>query len=48
MSAGLIVAVGIIYSAVAVEQLLKGNIALACMYFGYAFANIGAYILVTK
>jgi len=40
--------VGLIYSAVSIEQLLKGNVGLSCMYLGYAFANIGAYILVTK
>lgn len=44
----LIVAVGLIYFAVSVEQFLKGNAALGYMYFGYAFANIGAYMLVME
>jgi hypothetical protein len=48
MSLGLIVAVGLIYLAVSLEQLWKGNMALGLMYFGYAFANIGAYMLVNN
>ena len=44
----LIVAVGLIYFAVSVEQFIKGNAALGYMYFGYAFANIGAYMLVME
>lgn len=48
MSVGLIIAVGVIYLAVSIEQLWKGEVALAFMYFGYAFANIGAYLLVTR
>ena len=48
MSTGLIIAVGLIYLTVSMEQFLKGNIALGLMYFGYAFANIGAYMLVVK
>ena len=46
MSTGLIIAVGLIYLAVSIEQFWKGNVALGLMYFGYAFANIGAYMLV--
>lgn len=46
MSTGLIIAVGLIYLAVSLEQFWKGNMALGFMYFGYAFANIGAYMLV--
>jgi hypothetical protein len=46
MSVGLIIAVGLIYLAVSLEQFWKGNMALGFMYFGYAFANIGAYMLV--
>ena len=48
MSLGLIVSVGLIYLAVSLEQLWKGNTALGFMYFGYAFANIGAYMLVNN
>jgi len=46
LSTGLIIAVGLIYFAVSLEQFWKGNMALGYMYFGYAFANIGAYMLV--
>ena len=48
MSWFLIVIVGLIYFAVSVEQCRKGNAALGYMYFGYAFANIGAYMLVME
>lgn len=48
MSWYLIIAVGLIYFAVSVEQFIKGNTALGYMYFGYAFANIGAYMLVME
>lgn len=48
MSAGLIIAVGLIYLAVAVEQLYKGDMGIGLMYIGYAFANVGAWILVTR
>lgn len=46
MSTGLIIAVGLIYLGVSLEQFWIGNYALGFMYFGYAFANIGAYLLV--
>ena len=48
LSTGLIIAVGLIYFAVSIEQFFKGNTALGYMYFGYAFANIGAYMLVME
>lgn len=48
MSWWLIIAVGLIYFTVCVEQFIKGNSALGFMYFGYAFANVGAYLLVTE
>ena len=48
LSTGLIIAVGLIYFAVSLEQFWKGNAALGYMYFGYAFANIGAYMLVME
>ena len=47
MSQGLIIAVGLIYLGVSIDQFLEDKIALSIMYFGYAFANIGAYYLVT-
>ena len=39
---------GVIYIYISVEQGIKGNFGLACMYAGYAFANYGAYIIATK
>jgi hypothetical protein len=48
MSSWLIIVVGVIYVWIAGEQLVKGDIGLACMYAGYAFANYGAYLIATK
>jgi len=46
MSAPLIVLVGLIYAYIAVEQLYKGNVGGGLMYAGYAFSNIGLFMLV--
>jgi hypothetical protein len=48
MSAWLIALTGLIYFYVTCEQLWLRNWPLAFMYFGYAFANIGAYWLAIK
>ena len=48
MSSNLIILTGLIYAYIAVEQALKGNMGLACMYSGYCFANYGAYLIATK
>ena len=48
MSAWLIALSGIIYLYVALEQGYKGNIGMLITYIGYAFANIGLYILANK
>lgn len=48
MSSTLIIIVGIIYLSVSIDQLIKGDLALSLIYFGYAFANIGAYLLVAR
>lgn len=45
MSACLIAAVGCVYAYIGLEQLLKGNIAMAITYGGYAFGNIGLWML---
>jgi hypothetical protein len=45
MSGWLIALTGLIYAYVAIEQGVKGNIGLAIAYTGYAFANIGLYLL---
>lgn len=48
MSAGLVALCGLIYLYVAIEQLFKGQLWTACMYLGYAFANVGAVMIVVK
>jgi hypothetical protein len=48
MSSWLIVLTGLIYVFITAEQAFKGNVGLACMYAGYAFANYGAYLIATK
>ena len=48
MSSFLIIVTGLIYVYICIEQGLKGNTGLACMYAGYAFANFGAYMIATK
>lgn len=41
MSAPLILFVGVIYLAVAVDQYVKGSPGMAIAWFGYALANVG-------
>lgn len=48
MGAGLIALTGAIYLYVAVEQGHKGNWGMMIAYIGYAFANIGLYMLASK
>ena len=48
MSGWLIALTGVVYSWVAIEQYMKGNIGLGIAYTGYAFANVGLYMLATK
>lgn len=48
MSAWLIGLTGAIYVFVAMEQGLKGNYGMFITYIGYAFANVGLYILASK
>jgi hypothetical protein len=48
MSAWLIAFTGIIYFYVSVEQLYKGNMGMFIAYLGYAFSNIGLYLLASK
>lgn len=43
MSANLVALCGFIYLYVAVEQLLRSQPWVACMYLGYALANVGAW-----
>lgn len=48
MSAWLIILTGLIYFYIAGEQALKGNLPMAVIYSGYAFSNVGLYIMATK
>jgi hypothetical protein len=48
MSAWLIIVTGLIYAYIAVEQGFKGNPYMAVVYGGYAFSNIGLYLLAAK
>lgn len=45
MSAALIILVGFIYAYVAVDQYANGNSGMAIAYAGYAFSNIGLWML---
>jgi hypothetical protein len=45
MSAWLIALTGLIYLAVAIEQATKGQWHLVIVYSGYAFSNVGLYLL---
>jgi hypothetical protein len=48
MSHNLILFTGMIYLWVALEQGYKGNTGMLIAYLGYAFANIGLYMLAFK
>ena len=45
MSGWLIAITGVIYAYVALEQALAGNDGLAIAYTGYAFSNVGLFML---
>lgn len=48
MSANLIIVTGLIYGYIAIEQGIKGNISMLIVYSGYAFSNVGLYLMATK
>lgn len=48
MSGWLIALTGLVYFYVALEQLYKGNTGMFIAYLGYAFSNIGLYMLASK
>jgi len=48
MSSNLILLVALIYLYVAIEQGMKGNMGILIAFAGYAFSNIGLYILSSK
>jgi hypothetical protein len=41
MSAWLIATIGVVYTVIAVDLLLKGNTGLGLAFVGYAIGNIG-------
>lgn len=45
MSSTLIAITGCIYLYIGVDQGLRGNMGLSLAYYGYAFSNIGLYLL---
>jgi hypothetical protein len=45
VSSWLIILTGAIYAYIAGEQVYKGNVWLAVIYSGYAFSNVGLYML---
>jgi hypothetical protein len=45
MSGSLIALTGLIYAYVALEQFWRGNHAMGTVYCGYAFSNVGLYLL---
>jgi hypothetical protein len=46
MSQTLIIITGLIYAYISAEQFYLGNSGMGICYFGYAFANIGFYLMV--
>jgi hypothetical protein len=45
VSSWLIIVTGLIYAYIGIEQAFKGNMPMAVVYTGYAFSNIGLYLL---
>jgi hypothetical protein len=48
MSSWLIIVTGLIYGYIALEQGFKGNLSMLVIYGGYAFSNIGLYMMAAK
>jgi hypothetical protein len=48
LSANLIIVTGLIYGYIAIEQGIKGNVSMLIVYSGYAFSNVGLYLMATK
>jgi hypothetical protein len=44
MSAWLIAVVGVVYTVVAIDLLVKDNTGLGIAFIGYALGNVGLYI----
>jgi hypothetical protein len=45
MSSWLVAGVGIVYTLVAIDQTFKGNLPMGIMWGGYAFAQIGLWMM---
>ena len=45
LSSWLIIVTGLIYFYIGIEQGVKGNLPMAVVYTGYAFSNVGLYIM---
>jgi hypothetical protein len=45
MSSWLIIVTGLIYFYIGIEQGVRGNLPMAVVYTGYAFSNVGLYIM---
>jgi len=45
VSPWLIILTGVIYGYIAVEQFFKGNPQMTVVYAGYAFSNVGLYMM---
>lgn len=45
MSGTLIAITGVIYAFVAGDQMVRGNTGMGIAYLGYAFSNIGLWML---
>jgi hypothetical protein len=48
MSAWLIAVVGVVYTIVAIDLIVKGNIGLGIAFVGYALGNVGLYLEAAK
>jgi len=48
MSAWLIGVVGIVYTVVAIDLLIKGSTGLGIAFVGYALGNVGLYMEAAK
>jgi hypothetical protein len=45
VSGPLIALTGVIYAYVAADQFWRGNTGMGIAYLGYAFSNVGLYLL---
>ena len=45
MSAWLIAVIGLVYASIPVVQGIKGSVSMSVVFAGYAFSNIGLYLL---